>query len=78
MYVYYKHVHIFKFIDWVLQETLTVSTKWPARITSIGAQSENNYIGLLKFEFLPCISLLKIMLGKYLAKMKKKISILSL
>lgn len=28
-----------------------ISTKWPTRITSIGAQSENNYIDLLKFEF---------------------------
>lgn len=49
-----------------------ISTKWPTRITSIGAQSENNYIDLLKFEFLLYMSLLKIMVGKYLAKMKKK------
>ena len=52
MYVCYKHVHILKVVDWVLQKTLMVSTKWPTRITSLGAQSGNNYIGLLKFEFL--------------------------
>lgn len=61
-----------KVVDWVLQKTLMISTKWPTRITSIGTQSENNYIDLLKFEFLLYMSLLKIILGKYLAKIKKK------
>ena len=51
VYVYYKHVHILKVVDWVLQKLGWFLLNGPQESLPL-ERSGNNYIGLLKFEFL--------------------------